>query len=453
MQRLLFTLLLLTVAMPATRLSSAAERPNVLVILADDLGYGDLGCYGAKDLRTPRLDQLAAEGQRFSHFCANSSVCSPTRAALLTGRYPELVGVPGVIRTHAEDSWGYLAPNAVLLPQPLKAAGYHTAIVGKWHLGLTAPNTPNDRGFDEFHGFLGDMMDSYTTHRRHDVNYLRHNRETIDPPGHATELFSDWACDYLRQRAGQKQPFFLYLAYNAPHGPLEPPAEWYARVKAREPNMSDKRAGLAALIEQMDAGIGRVLDTLQSAGLDQNTLVIFSSDNGGDKISDASNGATRDYKGSMYEGGLRVPTFARWPGHVRAGSQCDARAVTMDLFPTVLAAAGASAPAPIDGVNLLPLLEGSTTSLAPRDLFFIRREGGVPFGGKTSDALVRGRWKLLQNTPFTPQELYDLEADPLETTNLVDKEKSVFRELAAALRAQVQRGGAIPWQPPMTVDR
>ena len=430
-----------------------ARRPNVLIILADDLGYGDLACYGAKDLRTPRLDALCSQGMRLPNFRANSCVCSPTRAALLSGRWPEQVGVPGVIRTHPDDSWGYLAPGARLLPARLAEAGYATAMVGKWHLGLDAPNTPNEHGFQEFRGFLGDMMDSYTTHRRHDINYMRHNRETVDPAGHATDIFTDWACDYLRSRSGRPdQPFFLYLAYNAPHGPIEPPAAALAAVQRREPGLSPKRAALVALVEHLDSGVGCVLDTLRETGLEENTLVVFSSDNGGDLPAGANCGALRNGKGSMYEGGLRVPAFARWPGRIAANSSSPAAGLSMDLCPTALEAAGVERPREIVGVSLLELLTGAVKELPPRDLFFTRRDGGIPFGGKTNDAVIRGRWKLLQNSPYTPLELYDLEADPLEGNNLAGSERAVFKDLSAALRRQIQRGGAMPWQPPDRLD-
>ena len=197
-------------------------KPNLLVILVDDLGYGDLASYGAPDMRTPHIDRLVAEGMRFSNAYANCPVCSPTRAALLTGRYQELVGVPGVIRTHPRSSWGRLTPEARLIPQLLKPAGYTSAIVGKWHLGLESPDRPTDRGFDLFHGFLGDMMDDYYNHRRHGINYMRRQTRQIDPKGHATDLFTQWACDLLRN-VGTNNPFFLYMAYNAPHKPIQPP--------------------------------------------------------------------------------------------------------------------------------------------------------------------------------------------------------------------------------------
>jgi arylsulfatase A-like enzyme len=423
----------------------AVPRPNLIVILADDLGYGDLSSYGATDLRTPHIDRLVHEGMRFDYFRANSTVCSPTRASFMTGRYPELVGVPGVIRTHRENSWGYFSPGLLTLPEALKAAGYTTALIGKWHLGLESPNTPNERGFDFFHGFLGDMMDDYYDHRRHGINYMRRNDQPIKPQGHATDLFSDWVCDYLRAQSGGKQPFFLFLSYNAPHTPIQPPDESLRKVLERESGITQPRARLVALVEHMDEGIGRVLGALKEYGLEENTLVIFTSDNGGDLPAGGLNGPLRAGKGTMYEGGLRVVFAARWPGKIQAGSRTAAPGMTMDVFPTLLNAAGQTPPSALDGVTLLPVLLGTSETLQERDLFFIRREGGNAFAGKTIDAVIRGDWKLLQNTPFTPLELYHLRQDPLEKENLATKEKRMFNELSAALRRQVQRGGSVPW--------
>lgn len=210
------------------------------MILTDDQGLYDVSYQGTKDIKTPNIDGIAANGIRFNQFYANCTVCSPTRAAILTGTYPDYVGVPGVIRTKEEDNWGYLNPKVKLLPTYLKDAGYNTAIIGKWHLGLTLPNLPNEKGFDYFHGWLGDMMDDYWSHRRHDINYMRLNEKVIDPEGHATDLFSDWSIDYIKGQAKNKKPFFLYLAYNAPHFPVQPPVEWLEKVKMREPQLPEK---------------------------------------------------------------------------------------------------------------------------------------------------------------------------------------------------------------------
>lgn len=431
--------------------AASAEKPrgpNFVIILADDLGYGDVSLYRRGDVQTPHLERLAAGGMLFTAMRANCTVCSPSRAALLTGRYADRVGVPGVIRTHPENSWGWLNPAVPTLANELQLAGYHTAIIGKWHLGLESPNTPNERGFQFFHGFLGDMMDSYLTHRRHDVNYMRRNDQVIDPAGHATELFSDWACDYVRERSRQPdQPFLLYLAYNAPHFPIEPPEDWLAKVQQRAPQLDLKRARNVAFVEHLDQHLGRVLATLEETGLTGQTLVAFTSDNGGSLPHGQNNDPWRDGKQSHYDGGLKVPFVVRWPGAVVPGSRSDYEGLAFDLFPTLLEIAGRPLAADLDAVSLLPVLSGERVS-APRELYFVRREGGPQYGGKSYEALVRGEWKLLQNSPYGPLELYNLKDDPQETRDLARSQRGVFNELAAALRRHIQRGGSVPWQPP-----
>ena len=416
--------------------------------MTDDHGYGDVSTYHKSHVRTPNIDRIAKEGMLFTTMRANCTVCSPSRAALLTGCYADRVGVPGVIRTQPQDSWGYFDPTVPTLANELKKVGYHTAIIGKWHLGLETPNTPNERGFDFFHGFLGDMMDSYVDHLRHGNNYMRRNAETIQPKGHATDLFSDWAADHLRDRAMHPdQPFFLYLAYNAPHFPIEPPAEWLAQVRQRLPGLDEKRAKNVALVEHLDNGIGRVLGALKEAGLDQNTVVVFTADNGGSLPHSQNNDPWRDGKQSHYDGGLRVPFMVRWPGVVTAGSSCDYAGLNFDLFPTFIELSGARPRADLDAVSLVPALKGETLS-EPRDLYFVRREGGPAYGGKSYEAIIRGDWKLLQNDPFSPMELYNLKDDPQERNNLAMANKKMANELSTALRAHIQRGGAIPWQKP-----
>jgi arylsulfatase A-like enzyme len=385
---------------------------------------------------------------RFDRFYANCPVCSPTRSSLMTGRYPDLAGVPGVIRTHQNNSWGYLNPDLPTLPDKLRKAGYHTAIVGKWHLGLESPNTPNERGFDHFHGFLGDMMDDYWHHRRHGNNYMRLNGETIDPEGHATDLFSRWASEYIEQRPKGEQPFFLYLALNAPHTPIHPPADWVTRVKQRESGIDPARAELVALIEHMDDGIGRVLQTLETSGHTENTLVIFSSDNGGQLNVGANNGGLHGGKQNMWEGGLRVPNCVVWPGHVEPGSRTGRVALTMDYYPTLCEVAGVPVEHTIDGLSLLPTLLGQAApEFESRTVFWVRREGGREYGGRAYYAARRGDWKLLQNTPFEPLDLYNLGDDAGEERPLGDRHPE-FANLFNALSDHVNRSGAVPWQPP-----
>ncbi|MDE0860567.1 MAG: sulfatase-like hydrolase/transferase [Akkermansiaceae bacterium] len=436
-----------------SNLGFSSSKPNILVIIVDDLGYGDLSSYGATDLKSPHIDSLISEGLRFSECFANCPVCSPTRAALLTGRYQELVGVPGVIRTKPEHNWGYLAPSATMLPQALKPLGYHTAAIGKWHLGLDHEAHPNTRGFDHFHGFLGDMMDDYYHHRRHDQHYMRLNQEKVNPKGHATDVFTQWAQSYLTERKDQKDPFFLYLAYNAPHTPIQPPADWLKKVIKREKGITEKRAKLVALIEHMDHNIGKVIATLKETGQWKNTLTIFVSDNGGQINVGANCGNLRGGKQDMYEGGLKVPASATWPGVIKPGTRSDFSFLTMDLFPTAIEAADGTVPNGIEGRSILPLLKSGRQAPFQRDNFFTRREGNQRYMGDSSWALRRGPWKLLKNRPDGPWELFHLENDPLETTDLSKKESQKFRELTTAMRAQIQRGGTVPWQKPETTKR
>ncbi len=422
--------------------------PNILLIFTDDQGYHDVSYYGTEDLQTPHIDQIAEAGMRFDNFYANCPVCSPTRAALLTGRYQDYVGVPGVIRTYADNNWGYLDPKATLLPEQLKMAGYHTALIGKWHLGLESPNTPVERGFDYFHGWLGDMMDDYWTHRRHGINYMRLNGQEIDPEGHATDLFTDWSVNYIKSQADDRRPFFLYLAYNAPHFPVQPPQEWLDKVKKREKGIDDTRAELVAFIEHMDDGIGKVIQALKASGQYDNTLIIFSSDNGGHLPSKANNGPLRDGKQSMYEGGLKVPTTMSWPGKIAAGSVSGQMNLSMDIYPTLLEVAGLQPKQPIEGRSFLPLLLGENAPAEERTLYFTRREGGTRYGGQSIYAVRKGDWKLLQNSPYEPYELYNILRDPQEENNLMDEEEEKYQELNKLMMEHIQKGGQLPWQKP-----
>ena len=433
------------------RLSEQYNRPNILVILVDDLGYGDLSSYGAKDLFTPNIDKLMNSGMRFDNFYANCPVCSPTRASLLTGCFPDMVGVPGVIRTFTRDNFGYLDPRAILLPKVLKKVGYHTALVGKWHLGLTSPNTPTERGFDHFYGFLGDMMDDYYTHRRSGFNYMRLNQEEIDPHGHATDLFTEAAVEYIRSRRNKEQPLYLYLAYNAPHAPIQPPQQWLEKVKTREKGSDEKRTKLIALIEHLDDGIGKVIQALNESNKSNDTLIIFTSDNGGQIDLGAHNGRLNGGKGMMYEGGIRVPMCAVWPNHIDQGTKSDLVALTMDLFPTLCEAAGIGFEHEIDGVSILPTLLNKQQSLNDRFLIWVRREDGR-YGGRDYYAIRKGDYKLLQNSPYEVMKLYDLRVDPMEQIALIDNH-DMYHSLFKALQDHIIKAGAIPWQKyPVKID-
>ena len=427
-----------------------ASRPNILCILVDDLGYGDLSCQGGQDIRTPNIDRIMNQGIRFTDFHANCPVSSPSRAALLTGRYPDLVGVPGVIRTYETDNWGYMSPDAVLLPALLKTAGYTSAIIGKWHLGLESPNTPNEKGFDYFKGFLGDMMDDYYNHLRHGNNYMRFNHQVIEPQGHATDLFSDWAVEYINEQKGKSDPFFLYLAYNAPHTPVQPPNEWEDKIKQREPNISERRAKLVALIEHLDEGVGKVLTSLEKNGMMDNTLIIFTSDNGGHAPSEANNGIFRGAKEDMYEGGIRVAGGMYWKDKIKAGSVTDNFALLFDLFPTICEVAGAKIPHVIDGISILPTLLGQEQITDTRTVYWVRREGNLRYGGMAYYATRQGNYKILQNTPYESVQFFNLAVDPVEQNPLstTGDFRDTYRQLFQSQMEHIRLSGAVPWQKP-----
>lgn len=445
---ILLLILFLGFFIPGISQNSSGKKPNILIILTDDQGYHDVSYYGTKDLKTPNIDALCKDGMRFDNFLTNSPVCAPTRAALLSGKYPDRVGVPGLIRFHPENNWGYLDPKTILLPQKLKEANYHTAHIGKWNLGLESPNLPNQKGFDLFHGWLEDMMDDYVIKRRHGENFMRLNDEVIDPPGHATDLFTAWAVDYISEQANDDRPFFLYLAYNAPHFPVQPPKEWSDKVRQRDPGLPDKRSNLIAFIEHLDDGIGKVITSLKESGQYENTIIIFTSDNGGHLPDLANNGPLRDGKQSMYEGGLRVPTLVSWPGHITPGSSTNQVNVSMDIYPTLLQLAGVENSQTIEGRSFLNTLLGNSVAEEERVLYFTRREGGLTYGGKAYHALRMGDWKLLQNSPYQPMELYNLKTDPKEENDLIKLETEVYKKMNSILMQHIQEGGKTPWQKP-----
>lgn len=421
------------------------KSPNIICILADDLGYGDLSIQGAIDMQTPNIDKLAREGLTFSNFYANSTVCSPSRAALLSGKFPDLVGVPGVIRQNPKNSWGNLVDSTLLIPQVLKDKGYHTAIIGKWHLGLTSPDLPNDKGFDLFKGFLAGMVDDYWTHLRQGVNWMRHNQQEIKPQGHATDIFTNWTLDYLKERSKESSPFFLYLAFNAPHFPIQPPQEWLDKVNQREPNLSEKRAKNVALIEHLDFSMGKIMQFLKESGLDENTLIVFTSDNGGLLSYEQSNGKLRGGKQDMYEGGIRVPAFFYWKNKIKPNTKTEQPSMLMDLFPTFCEVAGTDIPPNIDGISILPLLKGEGLKAHERFMFWMRREG-VKYGGQAYYAARYGDFKILQNTPYEPIQFFNIKNDEYEENPLNSSKIKIYKELRLELQEHIRKAGAIPWQ-------
>ena len=425
-------------------LNAQVIQPNIVFILVDDLGYGDLSVNGGTDIKTPNIDQLFKSGVTFNNFYSNSTVCSPTRASLITGRYPDLVGVPGVIRGVKDQSWGYLREDAITLPDILNKAGYETALIGKWHLGLEGPNTPNERGFKFFHGFLGGMMHDYYNHLQHGNNYMRKNDSVVTAKGHATDVFSDWAIDYINVQKNTDSPFFMLLAYNAPHYPIQPPKEWYEKVKNREKDISDKRAKNVALVEHLDDGIGRVIKALKASGQYENTIIVFSSDNGGHLPSEASNGNLRGGKIDMYEGGIKVPTCMVWNNRIESNSTSNVIGVTMDFYATLTYLAGIEINHEVDAINLRPDIGDKTIKKDDRTIYFVRR-AGYKYSGLCYYAVRKGDYKLVQNSPFEEFQLFNIVEDPLETIPLDDNPKE-FHNLRYQLSQHIRKAGAITWQ-------
>ena len=441
--------MLLTSALVPLIAHGEIKDPNIIVILVDDLGYGDLSCQGVtNDMQTPNIDKLLNEGIRCTNFHANCPVSSPSRASLLTGRFPDLVGVPGVIRTQEEDSWGYLSKDAVILPQMLDEKKYHSAIVGKWHLGLESPNTPLDRGFDFFNGFLGDMMDDYYTHLRYGNNYMRKQDKTVNPQGHATDVFSDWAIEYINDQKKEVNPFFLYLAYNAPHSPVQPPKDWLEKIRERNPSIDIKRAKLVALIEHLDYNIGRVYKALEKNGQLENTLIIFASDNGGQASEMANNGSFRGSKQDMYEGGIRVPGGFYWKNKIKP-LVSDNFIMLSDIYPTLCDLLEIPIEHKIDGISVLPVLKGEKQTTDDRIVHWVRREGNSRYGGQAYYASRYKGYKILQNTPWEPIEFYNIDSDPKEENQIIDRSSESYKLLFNSQMQHIRASGSIPWQKPM----
>ncbi|MCG8578580.1 MAG: sulfatase-like hydrolase/transferase [Bacteroidales bacterium] len=426
---------------------SQKDRPNILVIVADDMGYGDLGCFGAEDIQSPHIDQLAEEGVRFTNFHTTSSVCSPSRASMLTGKAPDKVGVPGVIRYNKSDSFGYFDPDAVTVADVLKNAGYQTALIGKWHLGEESPNLPNDRGFDHYKGWLVGMTDYYK-HERYGKNWMRENKMPIVPKGHVTDLFTDWTIDYINQSSDE--PFCLFLHYTAPHSPLQPPQEYYEKVKAREKGIGDKRAKYVALVEHMDDGIAKVIQSLKDNRKYENTLILFLSDNGGALHHGASNGDLAGMKGDLLEGGVRVPFIANWPGVIKRGQVSNKLLSITDLMPTLseLAQTDISHIKGLDGHSLTPVLNGKDAFPEERSIVYVRRGNNKLCSiGNAFYAIQKGEWKLVQNAACEPFVFYNMKDDKEESKPVLPEElPKKYKKFEKALKKHIVQTSNTPWQ-------
>ena len=406
---------------------AAESRPNVLLIVSDDQGYADAGFMGAKDLRTPHLDRLAASGVRFTNGYVTHPFCSPTRAALMAGRYQQRFGHERNVFYDPQDRREGLPTGETLLPAHLVRVGYRTGWVGKWHLGAAPEFRPQQRGFQETYGFIGGGHRFINWEINPAVEYTvpleRDGKLTDEVPAHLTTALGGEAVRFVQRNAGR--PWFLYLAFNAPHTPHEPTAE---RLAAFAGIANPVRQKYAAQLSLMDDAIGEVQAALQATGQDRRTLVFFFSDNGGPiSVNGSSNHPLRGAKGQLYEGGVRVPFLVAWPEKI-AGGRTDHRMVSsLDVFATALTVAGAPLPADPkpDGVNLVPYLTGEKSG-APHERLFWRNE--------SHRAVREGKWKLVR-IAGTPDELYDLEADVAEARNLAGAQPEVLRRLGAALDA------------------
>jgi arylsulfatase A-like enzyme len=400
-----------------------ARRPNVLLILIDDLGYGDLGCYGCRDIRTPNIDQLARDGVRLTD-CYASPVCSPTRAALITGRYPQRFGFDWVIRYGDRDRG--LPASETSLPRLLKKQGYATGLMGKWHLGYKPEFGPNAHGFDTFFGFLAADLDYYSHKDALGDPGLYENTKLIQEKGYLTDLITERALAFLNQHAAG--PFFLEVAYNAPHWPFQVPGtpNDFRGERNYGPETGTRR-DYVKMVEHLDTNIGKLLAELDRLGRARDTLVIFVNDNGGERLSD--NGPFLGTKYTVFEGGIRVPCIFRWPGEIPAGATSAAPVITMDLTATILAAAGVPAPAdpPIEGEDVLPVL-ARKKPIPERTFFWRLQRTGDLFVQK---AVRRGKWKYVVYGKY--ELLFDLKADPGERRPVSQQNPDVFKELRKAL--------------------
>ncbi len=409
----------------------SAQKPNIIIILADDLGYADVGFNGCKDIPTPNIDRIASNGVKFTNGYVTYSVCGPSRAGLLTGRYPQRFGYERNPQYRPNDPNMGLPKSESTLAETLKQVGYTSGIVGKWHQGVDISNHPLNRGFDDFFGHLGGghqyfpenltIKDSYAVDNNEGTSYktwIMRNHEPIQTKKYLTDEFSDEAVQFVEKN--QKQPFFLYLAYNAPHSPLQATQEYLDRF----PNITDiKRKTYAAMVSAVDDGVGRLLDKLESLNLDKNTLVYFLSDNGGpEKDNSSDNGVLREGKSSIYEGGYRVPFAMQWKGTVKP-LVYDNPISSLDIFATIaaLSKSPVNKDKPLDGVNLMPFITGKDKSL-PHETIYLRKFDEKSYSIRYKDL------KLVLKKDGVPQ-LYNLKKDIGEQKNIANQFPNEVKKL------------------------
>lgn len=417
---------LLLVWVPSTEAQPQAgspQKPNVLLIITDDVGYGDIGSYGAPDTKTPNIDRLAKEGVKLTDFYA-APQCTPTRAALITGRYQQRVSLERALGGDGAALEQGLSPTGRSLPRLLKENGYATGLIGKWHLGFKPEFGPNAHGFDYFFGFLAGFIDFYTHTRGDGHSDLFENTTPVEESGYMTDLITAHAVRFIQETA--RKPFFLEVAYNAAHWPFQPPDHY-----SKAPNNAAfqgpgdatpaTRKDYVAMLERADDGVGKIIETIERLGLTRNTLVIFTNDNGGEWLS--RNAPLFHRKDTLWEGGIRVPAIFRWPGHLPAGKTSPQVGITMDLTASILAATNTPVPpeAHLEGMNILPILE-VRSPVVDRTLFW-----RINTPARQQRAVRSGDWKLLIDADDLL--LYNLRTDIGERQDLAMQRPDLVRKL------------------------
>lgn len=402
---------------------SQSRKPNIIYIMTDDMGYGDLGCYGQTKFQTPNLDKLASEGIKFLNAYAAAPLCTPTRTALMTGRYPARtpVGLLEPLTPAKRDSAFGLTTEYPSVATLMREAGYETALVGKWHLGFMTKHSPNKNGFDYFFGIHSGAAD-YISHksdgRKHDVH---ENEELVYPEGYLTDIFSDRAASFIKQK--HSKPFYLTVTYTAPHWPWQGPGDKpypdsVGYVAGGSPEI------YARMMKSLDEGIGRIMQALEESKLAAETIVIFTNDNGGERFS--SHGPLSKSKGSLWEGGIKVPAFVRWPGKIKPGTETTQVVTTMDWTATILAA-GKGKPHkafPLDGIDIMPILTQKSQPV-DRTLFWRVTQRAQQKAARIGD------WKYLKDQ--NGEYLFHIAKDEGEKNNLKDQNPEIFNRLKAAL--------------------
>ena len=425
------------------------RKPNVIIIMADDMGYGGPSCYGGKAYKTPGIDRLAAEGISFTDFHSSGNVCTPTRAGLLTGRYQQRAGIEAIIHpepNHPEHCKG-LQDDEITFADLFKKAGYATGMVGKWHLGYAAENEkyhPLNHGFDKFHGFLGGNID-YISHWGDDLDHdWYHDRKETVEKGYTTHLINKYSLEFIEEN--RDKPFLLYIAHEAPHAPVQGPGDKIVRgpdIGERNKEYPESKSindAYQSMMNTMDEGVSQVYRKIKALGLAEDTIIVYLSDNGPSPKTRTDHPGLRGYKGSLYEGGHRVPAIFWQPGTISAGVRDTTLSISLDIFPTIISLAGLRPPADhhFDGVDLSKILK-KKGMIEPRPLYWF----SLSNGGMRNEAMRDGDWKLIVNHPKAPKGtfeneqalLFNLKNDLKESVNLAAKEPERVQAMLKKIKA------------------